>query len=357
MKQKIKTGSIVFYVLYFAFLAAVLSVIVVALGYLWDFLNRYESCQIYHVTNAVEEQLNGGDLSLLLNGIDEISPYENEEMLKKYLSESYSGRFSLKKNLKLSTQQEPVYTISCGDNYVGTAHFQITGKDSKYDLDYYSLKTVNGVNMECNKSIEVTFPTGCYAQVNGEKILVGTPYTTKPIDEANNFGVRLTNTPQLYSYTIDGLMYEPEVAFFDSRGNELPAQSEENSFSCGLPIMNAEKANQAKEFALEFSENYSKYIANDIYFSYISDYIPLDTKLYSDLETYEGKFYTYHTGYDFTDETVLSVTQYSDDCFSVRVSYEHNVYYAGETFTYPADNTVYAVKTDGGWKVVSLVMN
>lgn len=359
MKQKhIQTGSIVFYAIYFVLLAAVLSAIVIALGVLWDFLSRYESSQIYHITNAIEQQLNSGDFSLLYDSIsDDISPYENETMLKKQLAERFSGEITLKKNLKKSTQQEPVYNLICGESNVGYVSFEVTGKDSKYNLDYYSAKEVGGISPERSVSVEITFPTGCRAEVNGSDILAGTPYKTQPIADAANFGARLDNTPQLFTYTIDELMYEPSVRFFDSTGAEIPAAREGNSYSCALPLYDENSAQQARQFALEFSENYSKYIANDVYFSYISDYIPVDTKLYSDLKTYEGQFYTYHTGYEFVKETVLSVTQYSDDCFAVRVSYDHNVYYAGETFTYPADNTVYAVKTDNGWRAVALVMN
>lgn len=358
MKQKTKTGSIVFYAIYFLLLAAVLCAMVIALGYLWDFLRRYENCQIVYVTDAIEQQLNSGDLSLLYDGADgEVSPYENDDLLKKQITERFSGVFTLKKNLKQSTQQSPVYTIKCDDEYVGIIELAVVGKDSKYNLDYYGAKSVSGIMPLCSESVEITFPTGCTAKVNGKDILAGTPCTTEKITDADNFGTRLAAAPELFTYTIDGLMYEPSVTFYDSSGNELKPQREGKSVSCGLPVLNEKDAQEAGDFALEFSENYSRYIANDVYFSYISDSIPNDVKLYSDLKTYEGQFYTYHTGYDFVNENTLSITQYSDNCFAVRVSYDHNVYYAGETFTYPADNTVYAVKTDDGWKAVALVMN
>ena len=77
----------------------------------------------------------------------------------------------------------------------------------------------------------------------------------------------------------------------------------------------------------------------------------------SNISTYEGQFYTYHSGYDFTEEQVRRVTQYSADCFAVRVSYVHNVFYGGETYSYPADNTIYAVNTEAGWKAAGLTMN
>ena len=160
----------------------------------------------------------------------------------------------------------------------------------------------------------------------------------------------------MYSCTVDGLMFPPQVEFRDGSGNTLDAVQTGDSYACAYPEASGESADDAAEFAMEFSQMYSRYIANDAYFSSLSGYIPADTKLYHDLQTYEGQFYTYHTGYDFTEEKTLRVTQYSEDCFAVRVSYVHNVYY-GETYSYPADNTVFAMKTADGWRAVGLTMN
>ena len=53
-KRRSRTGTIVFYSIYFVLLAAVLSAAAVGLGQLWQFLSHYEASQIYHVTDAVE---------------------------------------------------------------------------------------------------------------------------------------------------------------------------------------------------------------------------------------------------------------------------------------------------------------
>ena len=353
-----QTGSVVFYVIYFLLLAAALSAIVVGLGELWGFLRSYEASQIYHVTDEIAAALNGGDLSLLYEGVEgEISPYENEELLHKQLSERLTGEFTLAKNLKKSAKDAPVYTISCGGEPCAFASLKVTGKDPQYNLDIYSLDNVSGVYPETNVSVTVTLPTGCSARVNGMDILAGTPCAAAPIEEAENFGTRLSQQPEMLTYTINGLMYEPTVAVYAADGSALDVERSGGVYSCGLPMLNAAAAEEAQKFALEFSELYSCYIANDVYFTTVSRDIPEDTRLYSDLKTYEGQFYTYHTGYDFTDEQVTRVTQYSDECFAVRVGYKHNVYYAGETFTYPADNTVFAVNTADGWKAAALVMN
>lgn len=130
-------------------------------------------------------------------------------------------------------------------------------------------------------------------------------HETAEIPEAAEFGEYLTSAPQMDSYAVTGLMYPPEVEFSDGSGKPLETLRDENgAYRCGLPVTDSAAAEQAKEFALEFSKLYSKYIANDVYFSSISGYIPQGTELYSNLSTYEGQFYTYHSGYDFTEEQV-----------------------------------------------------
>lgn len=124
------TGTVVFYSIYFVLLAAALSAAVVGLGKLWEFLQHYEACQIYHTIDAVAEELNSGNLGLLYSGIEgEISPYEGEGAARRQLSERFTGEFTLKKNIKESTKENPVYTVLCGGEPAAFARLAQTGAD------------------------------------------------------------------------------------------------------------------------------------------------------------------------------------------------------------------------------------
>lgn len=357
-KQRSRTGTVVFYSIYFVLLAAVLSAAVIGLGQLWQFLSHYEASQIYHVTDALEEQLDSGDHSLLYAAADgDISPYENEEMLHRQIDERFTGDFSLRKNIKKSTKDAPVYTVMCGDDAVAFLTLKQSGKDALYDLALYSPDSITGISAVKNERVTLSYPDGITPYINGKALLSGTALSSEPIAEAEGFGEYLADIPETHTCTIDGLMYQPQVEFRDGSGNVMPMENTGNSYVCSYPAASGDLADEAAQFAMGFSQLYSRYIANDAYFSSLSGYIPEDSKLYSDLRTYEGQFYTYHTSYDFTEEKVVRTTQYSDSCFAVRVSYVHNVYSYGETFSYPADNTVLVVNTDAGMKVVALTMN
>ena len=284
------TGTVVFYSIYFVLLAAALSAAVVGLGKLWEFLQHYEACQIYHTIDAVAEELNSGNLGLLYSGIEgDISPYEGEGAARRQLSERLTGEFTLKKNIKESTKENPVYTVLCGGEPAAFARLAQTGADELYGFEIYGVEQVYGVQLVQNESVRLSLPTGCTAKINGVELSSWSEHETAEIPEAAEFGEYLTSAPQMDSYAVTGLMYPPEVEFSDCSGKPLETLRDENgAYRCGLPVTDSAAAEQAKEFALEFSELYSKYIANDVYFSSISGYIPQGTELYSNLSHLRG---------------------------------------------------------------------
>ena len=131
------TGTVVFYSIYFVLLAAALSAAVVGLGKLWEFLQHYEACQVYHTIDAVAEELNSGKLDLLYSGIEsDISPYEGEGAARRQLSERFTGEFTLKKNIKESTKENPVYTVLCGGEPAAFARLPRPARTSFTDSRY-----------------------------------------------------------------------------------------------------------------------------------------------------------------------------------------------------------------------------
>ena len=216
------TGTVVFYSIYFVLLAAALSAAVVGLGKLWEFLQHYEACQIYHTVDAVAEELNSGNLGLLYSGIEgDISPYEGEGAARRQLSERLTGEFTLKKNIKESTKENPVYTVLCGGEPAAFARLAQTGADELYGFEIYGVEQVYGVQLVQNESVRLSLPTGCTAKINGVELSSWSEHETAEIPEAAEFGEYLTSAPQMDSYAVTGLMYPPEVEFSDGSGKPL----------------------------------------------------------------------------------------------------------------------------------------
>ena len=179
------TGTVVFYSIYFVLLAAALSAAVVGLGKLWEFLQHYEACQVYHTIDAVAEELNSGKLDLLYSGIEsDISPYEGEGAARRQLSERFTGEFTLKKNIKESTKENPVYTVLCGGEPAAFARLAQTGADELYGFEIYGVERVYGVQLVQNESVRLSLPTGCTAKINGVELSSWSEHETAEIPEA-----------------------------------------------------------------------------------------------------------------------------------------------------------------------------
>lgn len=202
------TGTVVFYSIYFVLLAA---------GAVGGSCGAGEAVGVppalrgvpgLHTIDAVAEELNSGKLDLLYSGIEsDISPYEGEGAARRQLSERFTGEFTLKKNIKESTKENPVYTVLCGGEPAAFARLAQTGADELYGFEIYGVERVYGVQLVQNESVRLSLPTGCTAKINGVELSSWSEHETAEIPEAAEFGEYLTSAPQMDSYAVTGLMY------------------------------------------------------------------------------------------------------------------------------------------------------
>lgn len=358
--RRVKKGTAVFWFIYAVMLCLAVAAAVIMLSKLWDFIKGYEDSQIYHVTDRIMTELNSGDLSKIFDGLNaELSPYETREMFENQVKSRLDGEITCSKSAKESRRDRPVYLLKCGGEGFAYMSLKKSGTDEKYGFELYDFESVYGIEPEKNEYVRVSLPDNCSFKINGVSPVGETEEKSDGFKETKYFLDYIADVPEVNTYLIDGLMFPPEITFYDKNGGELQYDyDEENkSYSCSLPITDKELAGSAGEFALDFSHRYSKYIANDASFNEVARDIPPETELYTKLYDYEEFYYTWHTSYDLIDDKILSVTQYTDDCFAARVSYTHIVYYNGKEFVYPADNTVYMVRNGDGWIVPNIVMN
>lgn len=360
--KKRKTGTVVFYVIYFLFFSAAAAAAVFLLAKLWDFLEEYESSQLCYVTDAVLEKLNGGDYAEIYKGADtDISPYETEDALYRQIAtriDGLGGEITCTKSAKQSRADKPVYVLSRGGEQFAYMSLKKGGKTEKYGIDLYEFDSIYGIAAQKDEYVYVTLPSSVSFTINGQLPAEELREEASAIPGTERFGEFLTSAPVMETYFIGGFLERPVIRFHLGE-KELAGKYDEESrsWSCGLPVTDEEALRSAKEFALDFSHKYSSYIANDISFAELSKNIPADTKLYGDMYNYEGQYYTWHSGYEFKENEITSAVQYSDKCFSVSVRYKHIVYFGGEEYEYPADNTVFLVKNGEGWQVADLIMN
>ncbi len=361
MVSKKKNGGKVFLWIYLSLTALLLAAIAFGLIRLWGFLKEYESTQQCYVTDAVLSELNGGNYTKIYEGLDElkaeISPYETEEALREQISRRLTGEFTLAKSAKYSTEDAPVYMLKCGGENAALLSLKKVSKTPEYGLDVFGFDKIYGLTAQRSERAEVKIPSNCAFTVNG-KSPDGEFFTEERIPEAKYFGDFLNGEPTILTYAFGGLMNPPDIRFYNAKGKAIPVSFENGVYSSPLPTLDEEAAKAAETFASEFAKEYSKFVSHDSSFEKLIPYIPRGTKFYNDLRTFEPKYYTPHTGFEFRNEKLPGTTQYSENCFSVSLEYDHVIDYYGKEITYHTSFTVYTVNTpDKGWQAVNLVIN
>lgn len=349
--KKATKGTIVFRAVYFSLLAAALAAITAGLIYLWQFLADYEATLPEKLADEFVWRLNSGIYSDIYDNVRfEETIFESREAVETVLKERLEGEFSYSKLQRESTEEEQVYKIKCGGEQVAVLILGHSGEVSPFGFPVYEQKTVETFEIS-PRSVTVTALNSYEVFVNGTKL--DDSFIVKqsePVEQAGFFHGYLEDVPYYVTYTVEGLLLEPETEVFDSDGTLLSADES------GVYGFREKNDQELIQMGLDFSKLYTEYIANDVSFNTVSAYIPEHLPLYEDLYYYEGNFYSWHSGYEFTDEWAGELYFYGENCISVRSKYNHTIYYTEEK-TFPIDNTVYFAKADGEWKVTDVVMN
>lgn len=357
MREKTSKGTIAFRAVYLTLSVIAVIAVCAVIGWLSDFLTDYESSQQKYVINDIVAELESGELSKVFSGTEiKVSDFENEQTYKDAFAATLNGKFTCIKNQKESTEKRPVYTLKSDGKAFASLALKEKADKTKHGFSLYEFDTVYGIDVPKNESVTITAPENYKITVNGTALTSAHRKKTEAVPLSDKFGDYLSQTPMMATYYIDGLINAPVVFATDESGKECSAQYDEKAKTYTYPFGKCENK-EAEAFAFEFSHRYSEYIADDIGFGQLSPYIDANAKLYLDMYYYEGKYYSWHSDYDFRNEETVEVLKYSDDCLSVRVKYDHVIIYGGEDHIYPADNTVYLVKNGDSWKAVNVVMN
>lgn len=354
--KKTTNGTIVFRAVFFSLVGIIIVALIIGLNIFSGFLSDYEKSQQKYAVEPIIAELKQGNFDKLFAATEiEVSEFETEDDYKKAFTAVLGAELSYMKNPKESTDDAPVYSLRSDGKTFALLKLKKTGEKNGSGFEIFAFDSVYGVDVAKNEQVTVTVPDEYKVSINGVQPTAGFITKTEAVDGAELFGKYLTVVPKIVTYHVDSLINKPSVKITDASGKEISADYDESkkTYRCGEKQCDDKTAT---DYALEFSHRYSEYIANDIGFSVLAGYIKNDVALYNDMYNYEGKYYQWHSSYEFKNDTIVSATAYDDNCVAVHVKYDHIVVY-GEEHIFPADNTVYLYMTENGWKVVALKMN
>lgn len=351
--MRISKGTLAFRIIYFTLLVLIIAAIGIGLLIFRDFLTDYEASQPERIIDSFLWELESGNNTRIMNAA-KFTPnsFEESEAFEAAIESTLAGDYSCVKSSKESGNGMLVYAVKSKGEKIGTLTLSEAGETSKYGLTLYEIHdiTVNDVETQ---EITVSAPNTAKVFVNGieldesyitekSEIVDGMEYFHQYLDEAD--------APYMVTYTIDGFVNAPAVSAVDFSGRQL-TDTGNNVFEFA-----SEDNEELKTLGKDFSLAYSRYIANDGSLAAVDEFLADDLELYEALYYYENEFYAWHSDYDFENIVVGEPVFYTENCFTIDISYDH-IIYSTEIFTFKADNTAYFVNIDGSWKATDIVMN
>lgn len=354
-KPPASKGTIVFRVVFLTIVVLLTAAIIVGLNVLWGFLEEYEQSLPEKAVDIVIARLEQGDTDAVYESCG-FTPneYEDDSAAREYAAGLFRGELSYTKDVKQSTDDLPVYAIKCDGKRVCSLSLKKTGEKTGWGFPLYEAADFSGVEIPTSE-ITITAPDNALIYING-KLAEPEPVSSKAMAECEHFYGYIDKAPAMAEYTFGGFTAMPEVKAARPDGSQLLGSAESGKFS--FTPDGGEIPQELSDLAVKASQTYSKFISADAAFSAVAAYIPEDVPLYENIRTYEARFYTPHSDYDFLDVNVRDFRRYTADCVSLTVTYTQRIYagYLGD-FDFPTDNTIYLAKTGEEWVVTDIVMN
>ena len=271
---------------------------------------------------------------------------DGRDRVRAYMEERFgSGSVQAFRSLDY-TDEAPAYVLKDGDEAL--ARVTLSGSDVNWAVSDVELE------LEGTKS-SVEVAVGSKVFCNGTEL--GSEYAG---ETQNNFSYeplkdKLINPVSWTTYTVDGLLIEPELTAEPPAGCSVTKTAEGDFMLC-LDGADAEKYTTR---AVSFVKAYLTYYMNGYNGTWGNLYAALayltpGTQAYTDLQdTYNGVVWnTAYGNIDVSNTTASGVVIWADNCYSVDVTYDANCTHNGQAIDY-ADATmrIYFLQTDAGFVI------
>lgn len=272
---------------------------------------------------------------------------DGRDRVRAYMEERFgSGSVQAFRSLDY-TDEAPAYVLKDGDEAL--ARVTLSGSDVNWAVSDVELE------LEGTKSASVEVAVGSKVFCNGTEL--GSEYAG---ETQNNFSYeplkdKLINPVSWTTYTVDGLLIEPELTAEPPAGCSVTKTAEGDFMLC-LDGADAEKYTTR---AVSFVKAYLTYYMNGYNGTWGNLYAALayltpGTQAYTDLQdTYNGVVWnTAYGNIDVSNTTASGVVIWADNCYSVDVTYDANCTHNGQAIDY-ADATmrIYFLQTDAGFVI------
>lgn len=325
---------------------------------LYLFIGDYEEGQSKHIMESYVEDFSKDKYEELVSKVElDVSDFEEKEQIASYLADKIDYTdVTYKKKAGEFSEQNPVYELVAGKKKV--AKISLASQDENFfgfpiwGIDKVEVKDYLEGNDK--KTYELIVPTGSAVVVNGKN--VGDTYVTESgilFEPCKNISAYV-ETPTLTKYVISDLMIEPEVEV-SLNEQALVLEKEETIITASYPEDTALLEEQ-REAIEALAKNYSLYLINK------SSLGVLNASMIGTAQEYVRDIpaiWAFPQGgtASFEDMELWNCLRYSDDCFSVNISYNMKVVWTNGTpeANYDTHLNYTFVKRNGKWYLADFV--
>ena len=244
------------------------------------------------------------------------------------------------------TDETPVYVLKNGEDSL--AYVTLAGSELSWSVSEVEL-LIRGT-----RSASVTVADRCHVYCNGRELggeyarAAGSHFHYEPLES------RLENAVTWVSYSVEGLLLEPELTVEPPEGCGL-IRSEEGDYLLCLAGDTGAYTDTAVEFVRAYLYYYmSGWHKTQENLDAVLSFLTPETQAYHDISvTYEGMIWsTRFTDIDTGKTDAGDLLVWADNCFSVDVTYDADCKYAGKRMDY-ADGTmrIYFLQTEEGYAI------
>ena len=350
-KKGPRIGGVIFYTLYFLFIAIFCVGTFLGLNYLEGWLEDYEAAQPDTKSEEVFNQLfaNPDWTSLYtLAGIQD-SPYEGKDAFAAYMNEKVAGTPLTYVETTNGLSEDKKYYVKLNDERI--ASFTLANHaEKKTDIPDWELGTVSLIFDRADGYL-IQKVDGHTAYVNGVALDDSFTIQTTSTSASDYLPIGTTGA-KTDVQSITGLMMKPTVTIKDQSGAEMPVVYDEEQ---GMFVEQTESntiTDDEKSVVIGALEAYSEYMINASGArAAVAKYFDSSSDAYTDIVNMGKELWmNSDKGHRFLNEEVTEYIKYSDDLFYARGKVTLNAGLKdGSTRDYDVDMALFFRKKNGKW--------
>lgn len=343
------------------------------LGYVYNSMIIYERNL---VDNYIKYLASSGKLSSNINDdLFVVSKYEkNNAKITDGINKIFkSNDLVIKKDPKLSNDDEYVYDLKINDNVISTVTLKSINTYKRMailTIDEWEVVSAKTYFDKGLYNYEITIPFNYKLYINNKEV------SDEDITESGDVkGLeRLTKYIEINkskTYEINNLVYEPNIKIVDKDNKEVQYTVKDGKIVVSDEFIEVKSLSDAKKYLksdldiLKLAENYSLFLTNDLGgtlygFYKLSPYLIKDSYMYDYMHGWATQidihFVSNHRLKNpvFTNESISNFIIYNDNAFSCEISLEKNMIVNGQDRVDKMHDRFYFIYYDGGYKLVDM---